>query len=353
MNDWKPILDELVRQRDRLFRRANVVGCGVGLKEKEGKITGEQAIVVFVQQKLPLRQLRRRDRIPERFGTCRTDVVEVGELRALSGGPQRTQRIRPARPGSSISHFKVTAGTFGAVVYDRDSGEPLILSNNHVLANTSTVATPRAQVGDPVFQPGTYDGGTARDVIARLLRFVPLVTDEHTPRGKCVNLVDAAVARPLAPCLVDPDILRIGPVTGTAEAYPGMRIKKSGRTTGLNTGTVRAVAATLDISMGDAGIARFEDQIVTTPMAEPGDSGSAVLDSSNRIVGLLFAGSASVTICNRAIHVADALRIEFTKAGMRKRPEVDSGSRNEGARGGRPSAAVITRWPPHAARLRS
>ena len=69
--------------------------------------------------------------------------------------------------------------------------------------------------------------------------------------------------------------------------------------------------ATLNVSLGDAGIARFDDQIVTTPMAQPGDSGSVGLNEANEIVGLLFAGSGESTIYNRIHNVMELLNIHF------------------------------------------
>lgn len=46
-------------------------------------------------------------------------------------------------------------------------------------------------------------------------------------------------------------------------------------------------------------------------MSQGGDSGSAVLDRDNRLVGLLFAGSDSTTIINRIEHVFSALRLSL------------------------------------------
>jgi V8-like Glu-specific endopeptidase len=42
-------------------------------------------------------------------------------------------------------------------------------------------------------------------------------------------------------------------------------------------------------------------------MSQGGDSGSAVLDNNNRLIGLLFAGSESSTIINRIEHVFSEL----------------------------------------------
>ena len=67
------------------------------------------------------------------------------------------------------------------MVKDRDSGEPFILSNNHVLANSN-----EAMVGDAILQPGPTDGGqNPSDVVARLERFVGLhyTTGDVNPPG--------------------------------------------------------------------------------------------------------------------------------------------------------------------------
>jgi hypothetical protein len=44
-------------------------------------------------------------------------------------------------------------------------------------------------------------------------------------------------------------------------------------------------------------------------MSQGGDSGSAVLDGNNRLVGLLFAGSDTTTIINRIENVFGALGV--------------------------------------------
>jgi hypothetical protein len=44
-------------------------------------------------------------------------------------------------------------------------------------------------------------------------------------------------------------------------------------------------------------------------MSQGGDSGSAVLDEENNLVGLLFAGSDTTTIINRIQNVFSALDI--------------------------------------------
>ena len=106
--------------KGNLMAMQNVVGVGVGYQEKSGQQTGEYALVVMVSQKLPLAALAPHAVLPKNVSGVNIDVVEVGELRALQS---RTSRWRPAPGGVSIGHYKITAGTLGAVVRDRSSGE--------------------------------------------------------------------------------------------------------------------------------------------------------------------------------------------------------------------------------------
>jgi hypothetical protein len=123
------------------------------------------------------------------------------------------------------------------------------------------------------------------------------------------NLVDAAIAQPSESSDVSDQILEIGAIAGVAEASLGMAVKKSGRTTGFTTGEISQVSVTVDVDYGAGRTARFTDQLITGPMSQGGDSGSAVLDEQNRLVGLLFAGSDNSTILNRISHVFAALGV--------------------------------------------
>lgn len=328
----------LKRHRKDLLALPNVVGVGIGGKQTHGVETGEFALVVFVEKKLPPEFLPRGALVPKSLGKIKTDVVETGRFRLLV---ENVGRYRPAPPGVSIGHYQITAGTFGAVVYDRQTGKPLILSNNHILANRTNGADGRAQQGDPILQPGPYDGGLLeRDKIGVLTRFVPIRYKEepatcpmaagfegymnsllriYHPRysvrlfrlTETYNLVDCAVAEPVNPEIIVPEIRKIGPVRGTAEPESGMAVKKCGRTTNLTTGTIWYTAVTVTVDIGDNKEALFEDQFLTDAISRPGDSGSLVLDEKNRAVGLLFAGSNSYSVCNRIQNVLEALDVHF------------------------------------------
>ena len=321
--------------KETILEKPNVVGVGIGYKVVGGQKTDQLCVVVLVRQKLPPAGLAPEALIPRQIDGVATDVVQVGDIRALQA---RTDRWRPAPGGVSLGHYQVTAGTFGCVVRDRVSQERLILSNNHVLANSND-----ASPGDPVLLPGAADGGqVAEDTIARLERFYPiqfttgpgicglasavanagnaladLFGSKHRLQVRQVdatatNMVDAAVARPNEDGAIENEILEIGVVVGTTPAALGMAVRKSGRTTGLNTGEITVLDATVTVSYGLLRTARFENQIVTTAMAEGGDSGSLlVAGDSLQAVGLLFAGSSQTAIHNPIQAVLDALEVDI------------------------------------------
>jgi len=66
-----------------LMRKVNVVGVGIGLRQREGKLTDEPVIVVSVIRKAPLSQLDSGDVIPRELDGIPVDVQAVGRLRAL------------------------------------------------------------------------------------------------------------------------------------------------------------------------------------------------------------------------------------------------------------------------------
>ena len=69
-----------------LLRKKNVVGLGIGLREKDGKLTDEMVLTVMVRRKQPRSRLRTRDEIPTELDGVPVDVKEVGTLRAFDWG---------------------------------------------------------------------------------------------------------------------------------------------------------------------------------------------------------------------------------------------------------------------------
>jgi len=296
----------LDKVRPLVLALPNVIGVGMGYKRVGDVATGEPSIVVFVEKKIPSPGLARGCNVPPQIDGLDTDVVEIGPVRLLA---ERNGKMRPALPGCSVAHYKVGAGTFGAVVKDQKTGVKLILSNNHVLANQSNGKDNRAKAGDPILQPGSNDGGRDGDKIAVLERFVPLQqnTDQQSPH----NLVDCAVAKPVNPDAIGENIIDIGKVSGVEKARNGMKVRKSGRTTGLGSGEVSATGVTIKVDLSPKISAWFSDQVVANLKCKAGDSGSLVVDRNNHAVGLLFAGSDNHCIFNRIENVLNLLAVKF------------------------------------------
>ena len=335
---------------------ANVVGVAAGVKWRNGEPTGEPAVLALVTHKMDEDDLPDDEIVPESIGGTQTDVLEVGfptieqqlltrpaSANGVAAGlveeaqayaphvpvadvQMLAKRLRPAEGGYSVGHFRITAGTIATCVYDllpgaRTGSLPAhgvgmppryyILSNNHVLANVNAALT-----GDPILQPGPFDGGAMpADVIARLSRFIPITLDPPTPRALHRNLVDAAIAEGQFHDL-DREIYWGGYVRGwrrKAGVTVGTIVRKTGRTTNLTTGRITAINATVDVGFGGGRVGRFQDQILTTNMSAGGDSGSLVTTTDGVAVGLLFAGSAVVTIANQIENVRNLLRVEVAE----------------------------------------
>jgi hypothetical protein len=72
-----------VAHEKHLLAKANVVGVGVGLRQRGGKFTDEVCIVVSVRKKVPSEQLSPDDRIPTQIDGVPVDVQATGEIRAF------------------------------------------------------------------------------------------------------------------------------------------------------------------------------------------------------------------------------------------------------------------------------
>ena len=220
---------------------------------------------------------------------------------ALVGNPgQHQARRRPVPGGVEIGplggNFVGTLGCF--VRRGGDNNGPLfVLSNNHVLANVN-----RFPVGTPFTQPFS---ASAADTIATLSSFEPILFP--APGTQPRNVIDAAIAVVTNPAqVVLGKMLNIKKYTPQLLApRPGMTVTKAGRTTGVTSGTIRAIRVRgVQVNYGTRQnpiIATFDNAITIIgdsglPFSNPGDSGSVILDkASGRPVALLFAGDGSTT----------------------------------------------------------
>lgn len=271
------------RRADELAKKKNVVAVAIGKKWRNGKPTEEDAIIVLVEKKQPIEEIDEQDLIPSKVDGIITDVVgKVGQLEAFSF----TAKERPAPAGISCGHAMVTAGTIGG--YFRDKSDHIVmLSNNHVLA-----AENKARVGQYIRQPGKYDRGRGIDKIARLKAFKKIY------RGRS-NVEDSAIASIISTRYIRGGIKTLGKIVGfNLKPTINQKVQKVGRTTEKTTGKIIGLRATVYVRYS-MGTVKFKDQILTNAMSRGGDSGSILLDMEKNAVGLLFAGSSTITVHNR------------------------------------------------------
>lgn len=301
---------------------SNFVGVGLTYPDAEELqrgapgLPGEPAITVFSLE--PTHEEAVQAEIAEIAGTRAISTVPVvqvptGPVDALA----HRFRMRPSPGGVSVGHKSVTAGTFGCLVRGASSPRDrrlMILSNNHVLANSND-----ARIGDCISQPGNADGGRCPgDQVAVLEGF------RQINFGGGANFVDCATG------WAWPDRVRKELVylsggqrrffrIGASPINPrvGMTVGKSGRTTQLTQGRVGAVNVTVNVNFGGGRVAQFRDQFSVRSssgnFSQGGDSGSVVWEwaSGVRPVGLLFAGGGGTTFCNRMTRVLSDRRVSI------------------------------------------
>lgn len=246
----KSISQALASRKAKRFQAApgiNLVGVGIGEKVTARRRTGELCVKVLVAKKFPDTSISRGERIPARISGLPTDVEGVGYPRKFQI-PQR-QRHRPVLGGVSVGldlnavNFRF-AGTLGVVVSKSQDPDTLFaLSNNHVLADEN-----RVNNGAGVVQPGTLDRMGSGNRVGTLAGYAALKFDNRR------NWMDAAIAAFQNGTAVNREILQIGAPTGSGKPTLNLLVRKSGRTTGLTEGIVRASRSTCSTFSTIAGL---------------------------------------------------------------------------------------------------
>lgn len=298
-----------------------IVGVGIGLSDPDTMAfaggPGEPTLTLFTESVLPQEALM--SQLAQSAGTSALSTVPVQQVPvgAVDAYSHRA-RHRPAPGGVSVAHVSVTAGTLGSRAIGLTApwnNRHLILSNNHVLANSNA-----ASVGDSIVQPGPADGGRhPADQIAILARWVPINF------GGAPNFVDAAFGWAWHERIRGEQYYLSGGApafyrTGTAPlaATLGMVVGKSGRTTGLTQGRVTQIGVSVNVNYGGGRVALFRNQIAiqsvnANPFSAGGDSGSLIWQWATgvRPVGLLFAGGGGTTFANPIGAALAALNIRL------------------------------------------
>jgi len=278
-----------------LLATEGVKGVGIGLSG------GSLSLLVLVDTTNNAAQL------PSSLNGLPVTVRAVGAIHAGVCGGNNPQVAYPLPVPLGVSGGNAllfggccASGTIGFKVRDNASGTIGWISNNHVVGHGTDGCPSTAPIGTPEYQPGSVDttpACSAGQPIGVLSRTIPI---DFTGAD---NLVDCGFVQS-SDLDVSDTILNLGPqVNNVVPAFVGQNVQKNGRTTDCTEGTVAAVNLTAVIDYSESapcattcGTATYTNQIMVTPtppataFAEPGDSGSPIVDSDNNAVGLLFAG---------------------------------------------------------------
>lgn len=299
------------KKEDDLLSIPGVTGVDIGRKITKGKKTDELSIRVFVEKKK--KQVPDAEKIPDEIDGIKTDVIE---RKFVLHGPA-TAKVEDVRPQADTATYDplvggisigpcgavggfVFTGTLGCIVRDRDTGQNMMLTNYHVIAE-------KWNAGENITQPSRVDTGSC-------------------PGGICGQLVRSVISENVDGALAsisgrgnDCSIHEIGDVKGKGTASENMKVRKRGRTTGLTHGIVESIDATVNVPY-DHGNVILRNQITieadesqSDVIGMSGDSGSVVVDESNRVVGLYFAGTddGKFGVANPIDAVLDELNVDI------------------------------------------
>ncbi|XP_067040719.1 uncharacterized protein [Acropora muricata] len=293
---------------DRLLARPNVTAVDINYKRRGGEKTDQLCLVIWVRIKRPESGIPAEEVLPREIDGVPVDVFEgeatlgkgfqwpniavktgdnTAELSVDKSAEEGVLKVRPLgtlRGGDSLGYAtSKEAGTLGYFVTKRNAVG--VLSNCHVMGAE----------GNRLLSPAEKDGGTNDHYIG---------TVKHT---SLTTAVDCGYA-PLRGRVTEFKLKDGTSVTGIEAAKVGTLIKFYGRTSGLvGTGVVQSVDW--------AGIVsgkRFENQILISEPARPGDSGSLLVNRENmRAIGLIFADSGQHGLANQIHDVLAALGVEI------------------------------------------
>ncbi|MPZ72800.1 MAG: hypothetical protein GEU74_06135 [Nitriliruptorales bacterium] len=316
-------VEELDKVRWRWLRRPEVAAVDVGYRIRAGQLTGDLAIRVHLEHKLPKEAVPAHELFPQELGGVPVDVIEA-KYEPSTSPPRdevpeesvsRRSRVTPLMGGISIGNPRVTAGTLGAVVWSVADGTPHILSNWHVLAGSASASSGTAggSVGQPHYQAVTglephyqavtglephyqaaagvephyqaaagvephyqsasrgqphYQAAAIGEPIYQPGRFDGGTSGDIVARLSDVRLdryMDAALARLEGTRPYSPVMLGVGAVAGIHEdPHLGMVVRKSGRSSQVTTGVIDGVSLSTKIEF-DHAVHWFDDQLHIVP----------------------------------------------------------------------------------------
>ena len=273
-----------------LMRVAGVIGTGTG-----STADGRPEVVVYTDRPGV-------SGLPHDYDGVVVEARDAGKVVAYAKGGHF------AKPGgggtlqmgtSTGNDNECAAGTLGCVV--AKGGTRYFLSNNHVFARENAAST-----GERIDAPGRYDG---HPICAQTPQCGTLSSFQRISFSSN-NTADCALAQPVSGLTYTAtEAGGYAPTSTTVAAFVGQAVKKTGRTSGLTTGSVQAINVTIQVQYSSGQIATFVNQIQTPgSFIRSGDSGSLMVEqATNNPVGLCFAGGSGASFANPIGAVLQAL----------------------------------------------
>ncbi|MCU0433583.1 MAG: hypothetical protein MUC87_09040 [Bacteroidia bacterium] len=347
------LLSMLAQGTEKMLRAIpGVIHVSTGLKEKNGEITDQLCIRVYVEEKKTETDIPAGQIIPKEINGYPTDVNVVAQsfqfladnarYRPVKGGIQISNRIIALNAqgnGTTLSR-----GTLGCVAFADEDNAPVILSNWHVLyANTG-------RDGDRIYQPSP----TSIPPVSLLNLPMRPADDDNADmiaknrRSSITNKTDAAIAViDVSSCCGccgihysneinnlsvsqgsgQPARPAYNTIVGKQVAASGMVVFKVGQSTRRVEGRVVDPNYPTFTITQHGNSYTFTGQIAIShtntsmSFSDHGDSGSVIINSDNKIIGLLFSGGnnithngvtyAHLTLANHIDDVIAGLRIHF------------------------------------------
>jgi hypothetical protein len=247
----------------KLLAFPGVVGHGLGFRVHGGERTSRPCLTVLVERKLAPAELPAGARLPKSVESAgrrlAIDIVELGALKRQVAG------------GDSIGPSPLyEQGTLGVFARDTGVGDVVALTAMHITPYQTFpvpgVASPDFASPVPGATFGSLRAGTMTGVDAAKLALDP---------------------PPASPATVLPGIGRVRGWRPTT--YPGDRntpVRMFGATSGFQTGTISNPAASLPAY-------DLEAAILVEIATQDGDSGSALIDPENLLLGFLVGRGSS------------------------------------------------------------
>lgn len=261
---------------------------GVGYKRTSGKILDQLSLIVYVLKKVPKEQVPSSQLVPTVFEGFPTDVVECQKKLLIDN-----KRYGDIHGGIEIgTSWKDDmgnlngggAGTLGCIAQKRQGNQKVFLTCEHVVSRWINNDNQHDGVGKSIYQPSLHSPYNPREI--------GICTKVNVP-------LDAAIIEPPDDSSAFDNILatieEIGPVKGKFTinkqncclnpSTVGI-VSKRGKSTGLTHGVV--IAFTTPSSDNPMAVEILSiNAALGIPFADFGDSGSAVLNSEQKVIGIL------------------------------------------------------------------